>query len=53
MIPIDDRLLSEGITIKNLVAENSFIIGEIRKIKDAFINYCKLNDKVYKKIIEH
>ena len=25
----------------------------MRKMKNVFLNYCKLNDKVYKKIIEH
>lgn len=25
----------------------------MRKFKAVFLNYCKLNDKIYKKIIEH
>ena len=29
------------------------MISELRKMKDVFTNYCQLNDKVYKKIIEH
>ena len=28
-------------------------MGEMRKMKEVFLNYCKLNDKIYKKIIEH
>ena len=50
---IDERFLGGGVTMKDLIEENSFIIGEIRKVKSVFLNYCKLNEKVYKKIIEH
>ena len=39
--------------MQDLIQENSFIITEMRKFKAVFLNYCKLNDKIYKKIIEH
>ena len=50
---IDEKFFGGGITVKDLIQENSFIIKEMRKMKNVFLNYCKLNDKVYKKIIEH
>ena len=50
---IDEKFIGGGVTIKDLIVENSYIISEMRKIKNVFLNYCKLNDKVYKKIVEH
>jgi hypothetical protein len=50
---IDERFLEGGITMNDLIQENSFIIAEMRKVKSVFLNYCKLNDKVYKTIMEH
>lgn len=42
-----------GITVESLVRENNFIIEELKKMGAVFRNYCKLNDKVYTKIMEH
>lgn len=39
--------------MQDLIQENSFIISEMRRFNEVFLNYCKLNDRVYKKIIEH
>lgn len=50
---IDERFLGGGIKMQDLIQENSFIIQEMRKFKSIFLNYCKLNDKIYTKIIEH
>lgn len=50
---IDERFLGGGIKMQDLIQENSFIITEMRKFKSVFLNYCKLNDKIYNKIIEH
>ena len=39
--------------MKDLIQENNFIITQMRKMKTVFLNYCKLNQKVYKTIMEH
>ena len=50
---IDERFLGGGVTMNDLLQENNFIITEMRKMKNVFLNYCKLNEKVYKTITEH
>lgn len=50
---IEDKFIGGGIAMKDLLQENSFIMSEMRKMKEVFLNYCQLNDKIYKKIIEH
>jgi hypothetical protein len=42
-----------GITIESIIHENSFILEELKKMNAVFKNYCKLNEKVYNKIMEH
>lgn len=42
-----------GITMESLIHENSFIVDELKKMNAAFKNYCKLNEKVYSKIMEY
>lgn len=51
VMTIDERFLGGGIKMQDLIQENSFIINQMRKFKGVFLNYCKLNDKIYKKII--
>jgi hypothetical protein len=42
-----------GITIESIIHENSFMIEELKKMHAVFKNFCKLNEKVYTKIMEH
>ncbi len=52
-IPIDEQFISGGVTMQSLIKENAFIVEEIKKMKNVFVNYCKLNKTVYEKITEH
>lgn len=52
-MPIDEQFISSGITMQSLIKENAFIVEEIKKMKNVFVNYCKLNNTVYQKITEH
>ena len=45
--------MGDGVTILSLIEENNFVVEELKKITAVFSNYCKLNDKVYTKIVEH
>jgi hypothetical protein len=42
-----------GITIESMIHESNFIVEELKKMNAVFLNYCKLNEKVYQKISEH
>jgi hypothetical protein len=46
-IPIDEQFISGGVTMQSLIKENAFIVEEIKKMKNVFVNYCKLNKTVY------
>lgn len=52
-IPVDQMFVGGGITIESIIHENSFIVEELKKMNAVFKNYCKLNEKVYNKIMEH
>lgn len=42
-----------GITIESMIHESNFIVEELKKMNAVFLNFCKLNEKVYTKIMEH
>lgn len=42
-----------GITIESMIRESNFIVDELKKMNAVFLNFCKLNEKVYTKIMEH
>lgn len=42
-----------GITMESIIHESNFVVEELKKMNAVFRNYCKLNEKVYTKIMEH
>lgn len=52
-VTVDQMFVGGGITIESLIRENNFIVEELKKMGAVFINFCKLNGKVYSKIMEH
>jgi hypothetical protein len=42
-----------GITIESMIRESNFIVDELKKMNAVFINFCRLNEKVYTKIMGH
>lgn len=50
-ISIEQMFVGGGVTIQSLVKENHFIVEELKKMSALFVNFCKLNDKIYKKIV--
>ena len=52
-VTVDQMFVGGGITIESIIHENSFMIEELKKMNAVFRNFCKLNEKVYTKIMEH
>lgn len=52
-VTLDQQFVGDGVTMMSLIEENNFIVEELKKVTNVFTNYCKLNDKVYNKIVEH
>lgn len=52
-VTVDQMFVGGGITIQTMIHESNFVVEELKKISAVFINYCKLNEKVYAKIMEH
>ena len=52
-VTLDQQFMGDGVTMLSLIEENNFVVEELKKITNVFGNYCKLNDKVYTKIVEH
>lgn len=52
-VTVDQNFVGGGITIESMIHESNFIVDELKKMNAVFLNYCKLNEKVYNKIIEH
>lgn len=45
--------VGSGITIESMIRESNFIVDELKKMNAVFINFCRLNEKVYTKIMQH
>jgi precorrin-6B methylase 2 len=52
-VTVDQMFVGGGITIESMIHESNFIVEELKKLNAVFLNYCRLNEKVYSKIVEH
>lgn len=46
VITIEDGFSSGAVTVRDLVRENHTIVNEFKRMKNVFINYTKLNQKM-------
>lgn len=46
VITVEDNFSNGSVTIRDLVKENHVIISEFKRMKNVFINYTKINQKM-------